>query len=122
MAGDAPSAIAERLRAQPEAVLGVTELPVIGSQAVHGSMSGPLSIEAARSVDVDVAVRGDVEGRLTDLIEGPIGEASTFSLRLLRPCRTNSGKVIRWSIFSWDSAKYRDYLVINGTTYSPPKR
>jgi hypothetical protein len=36
--------------------------------------------------------------------------------------RTNSGKVIRWSIFSWDSEKYRDYLVINGTTYSPPKK
>ena len=36
--------------------------------------------------------------------------------------RTRSGKVLRFSIFSWDSGKYRDYLVINGTTYSPPKR
>jgi hypothetical protein len=36
--------------------------------------------------------------------------------------RTKSGKVLRWSIFSWDSEKYRDFLVINGTTYSPPKR
>ncbi|MDZ7632636.1 MAG: hypothetical protein U5K74_15135 [Gemmatimonadaceae bacterium] len=35
--------------------------------------------------------------------------------------RTRSGKVIRFSIFSWDSGKYRDFLVINGTTYSPPK-
>jgi hypothetical protein len=35
--------------------------------------------------------------------------------------RTRSGKVIRFSIFSWDSARYRDYLVINGTTYSPPR-
>jgi hypothetical protein len=48
------------------AVLGVTELLVIGSQAVHGSMAGPLPIEAARSVEVDVAVRGDAEGRLPD--------------------------------------------------------
>jgi hypothetical protein len=60
------------------AVLGVTELLVIGSQAVHGSMSGPLPIEAARSVEVDVAVRGDTEGRLADLIDGSIGEASMF--------------------------------------------
>ena len=40
------------------AVLGVSELLVIGSQAVHGSMSGPLPIEATRSVEVDLAVRG----------------------------------------------------------------
>jgi hypothetical protein len=60
------------------AVLGVTELLVIGSQAVHGSMSGPVPIEAARSVEVDVAVRGDTEGRLADLIDGSIGEASMF--------------------------------------------
>ena len=60
------------------AVLGVSELLVIGSQAVHGSMSGTLPIEAARSVEVDVAVRGDVEGRFADLIDGSIGEASMF--------------------------------------------
>jgi hypothetical protein len=51
---------------------------VIGSQAVHGSMAGPLPIEAARSVEVDVAVRGNAEGRLADLIDGSIGEASMF--------------------------------------------
>ncbi len=60
------------------AVLGVAELLVIGSQAVHGSMSGPLPMEAVRSVEVDVAVRGDIEGRLADLIDGSIGEASMF--------------------------------------------
>lgn len=61
------------------AVFGVTELLVIGSQAVHGSMTGPLPIEAARSVEVDVAVRGDVDGRLADLIDGSIiGEAPMF--------------------------------------------
>jgi hypothetical protein len=60
------------------AVLGVTELLVIGSQAVHASMAGPLPIEATRSVEVDVAVRGDSDGRLADLIDGSIGEASMF--------------------------------------------
>ena len=42
------------------AVLGVTELLLIGSQAVHGIMAGALPIEATRSVKVDVAARGDV--------------------------------------------------------------
>ena len=60
------------------AVLGVTELLLIGSQAVHASMAGPLPIEATRSVKVDVAARGDVEGRLANLIDGSIGEASMF--------------------------------------------
>lgn len=35
--------------------------------------------------------------------------------------RTRKGQVFRFPIFSWDTGKYRDYLVINGTTYSPPK-
>jgi hypothetical protein len=60
------------------AVLGVPEVVVIGSQALHGSMEGELPIEAARSVEVDVAVRGDTDGRLADLIDGSIGEASMF--------------------------------------------
>jgi len=60
------------------AMLGVTELLVIGSQAVHGSTAEPLPIEAARSVEVDVAVRADTEGRLADLLDGSIGEASKF--------------------------------------------
>lgn len=60
------------------AVLGVSELLVIGSQAVHASLSGVLPIEAARSVEVDVAVRGDIDGKFADLIDGSIGEASMF--------------------------------------------
>ncbi len=60
------------------AVLGVTEVLIIGSQAVHGSMSGELPTEAARSVEVDVAVPGDMDGRSADLIDGSIGEASMF--------------------------------------------
>lgn len=35
--------------------------------------------------------------------------------------RTKTGRVFRLSIFSWDSGKYRDHLVINGTTYSPAR-
>jgi hypothetical protein len=60
------------------AILSVSELIVIGSQAVHGSVTGELPIEAARSVEVDLAVRGDHDGRMADLIDGSIGEASMF--------------------------------------------
>jgi uncharacterized membrane protein len=60
------------------AVLGVEELVVIGSQALHASVDGELPEEAARSVEVDVAVRGDTEGRMADLLDGSIGEASMF--------------------------------------------
>jgi hypothetical protein len=61
------------------AVLGVDELLVIGSQALHASVQGDeLPEEAARSVEVDVAVRGDTEGRMADLLDGSIGEASMF--------------------------------------------
>ena len=42
------------------AVLAVDELLVIGSQALHASTQGELPEEAARSVEVDVAVRGDL--------------------------------------------------------------
>ena len=60
------------------AVLGVSEVLVIGSQAVHGSLRDDLPLEAMRSVEVDVAVPGDVDGRKADLIDGSIGEASMF--------------------------------------------
>ena len=61
------------------AVLGVRELLVIGSQALHGSVAGELPPEASRSVEVDVAAMGgDAEGRMADLIDGSIGEASMF--------------------------------------------
>lgn len=60
------------------AVLGVDEVLVIGSQALHASIRGALPDEAARSVEVDVAVRGDAEGRMADLLDGSIGEASMF--------------------------------------------
>lgn len=60
------------------AVLGVDELLVIGSQALHGSVAGDLPEEALRSVEVDVAALEDPEGRMADLIDGAIGEASMF--------------------------------------------
>ena len=60
------------------AVLDRGEILVIGSQALHASVSGPLPEEAARSVEVDVAVPGDVGGAQADLIDGSIGEASMF--------------------------------------------
>jgi len=60
------------------AVLGVDEVLVIGSQALHASMDEPLPEEALRSIEVDIAVIGDEDGRLADLIDGSIGEASMF--------------------------------------------
>lgn len=61
------------------AVLGVHEVLVIGSQALHASMAGDLPSEASRSVEVDVAAMGDdADGRMADLIDGSIGEASMF--------------------------------------------
>jgi hypothetical protein len=52
---------------------------VIGSQALHASVTGELPIEAARSVEVDVAaMQGDPDGTKADLIDGSIGEASMF--------------------------------------------
>lgn len=60
------------------AVLGVDEILVIGSQALHGTIDGELPEEAVRSIEVDVAVRGDVDGRMADTLDGSIGEASMF--------------------------------------------
>lgn len=52
---------------------------MIGSQALHASVEGALPPEASRSVEVDVAaMRDDADGRLADLIDGSIGEASMF--------------------------------------------
>lgn len=59
------------------AVLGVDELIVIGSQAVHASMT-ELPDEAQRSMEVDIVPPDDPDGLLADVIDGSIGEASTF--------------------------------------------
>lgn len=60
------------------AVLGVDEVVVIGSQALHATLEGELPPEAARSVEVDVALADDPDGRGADLVDGSIGEASMF--------------------------------------------
>ena len=60
------------------AVLGVEEVLVIGSQALHGSVAGDLPEEALRSVEVDVAALEDPDGSQADLVDGAIGEASMF--------------------------------------------
>ena len=59
-------------------ILGVDELLVIGSQALHGVIRDGLPPEAQRSMEVDIAVMGDVDGSRADLIDGSIGEASMF--------------------------------------------
>ena len=71
------------------------------SGAVGGAVFGP------GGASVSSVGGGDDEG--TTSIDG-----CTLILR------TKKGTVFRMSIFSWDGGKYRDYLVINGTTYSPP--
>lgn len=60
------------------AVLDVRDLLVIGSQALHASVARDLPIEAARSVEVDVAVLDGDHDRMADLIDGSIGESSMF--------------------------------------------
>jgi hypothetical protein len=60
------------------AVLGVDEVIVIGSQALHAAVEGDLPEEAARSVEVDVALAEDPDGARADLVDGSIGEASMF--------------------------------------------
>lgn len=60
------------------AVLGVDEVLVIGSQALHATVHDDLPEEALRSVEVDVAVPGDTSGEMADTIDGSIGEASMF--------------------------------------------
>lgn len=60
------------------AILATDEVLVIGSQAVHGSITGPLPPEAERSVEVDIAVFDDATGKKADLLDGSIGELSLF--------------------------------------------
>jgi hypothetical protein len=58
-------------------VLGVNEVLVIGSQAVHASLD-KLFPAADRSIETDIAVFDDDGGKMADLIDGSIGEASPF--------------------------------------------
>ena len=60
------------------AILRTDSLLVIGSQALHGSFAEPLPLAATRSVEVDIAVPNDSDGRRADLLDGSIGEGSLF--------------------------------------------
>lgn len=60
------------------AVLGVNEVLVIGSQAVHASVDD-LFPAVNRSIETDIAALDDKDGKMAaDLIDGSIGEASLF--------------------------------------------
>lgn len=59
-------------------ILGESQVLVIGSQAIHASIEGPLFAEAERSIEVDVSSLDDGDGRKADLIDGAIGELSVF--------------------------------------------
>ena len=59
------------------AILGVDEVLVIGSQAIHGSVGEQIP-EAERSVEVDISAVEDDDGSRADLIDGSIGELSMF--------------------------------------------
>lgn len=55
------------------------EILVIGSQSILGSFDeAALPIEATRSMEADLAFRNDTDERKSDLVDGSIGELSSF--------------------------------------------
>lgn len=58
-------------------ILGESEILVIGSQAVHGSLT-EVPPQAERSIEVDIAALDDAGATKADLIDGSIGVASLF--------------------------------------------
>ncbi len=59
------------------AILGVNEVLVIGSQAIHASVDIVIP-EAQRSIEADISALEDPDGAKADLIDGSIGELSMF--------------------------------------------
>ena len=59
------------------AILGVNEVLVIGSQAIHASIDCEIEV-AQRSIETDISALEDEDGSKADLIDGSIGELSTF--------------------------------------------
>ncbi len=59
------------------AILGVNEVLVIGSQAIHASYDGVIP-EAQRSIETDISALEDPDGSKADLVDGSIGELSQF--------------------------------------------
>lgn len=60
------------------AVVGESEILVIGSQAIHASLHDQIPESAMRSVEADIALFADEDGAKSDLVDGSIGEASMF--------------------------------------------
>lgn len=55
------------------------DIIVIGSQAILGSFSDEdLPLEATRSMEADLAFHNDTDERKSDLVDGSIGELSSF--------------------------------------------
>lgn len=59
------------------AILGVNEVLIIGSQAIHASYDGVIP-EAHRSIGTDISALEDPDASKADLIDGSIGELSAF--------------------------------------------
>ena len=59
------------------AILGESDILVIGSQAIHASIDFPMK-EAERSIEADISSLHDSDGAKADLIDGSIGELSLF--------------------------------------------
>lgn len=59
-------------------ILGTNQLMVIGSQALHATVTADLPAAAQRSVEVDIVAFDDPDEQKADLIDGSIGEASIF--------------------------------------------
>jgi hypothetical protein len=59
------------------AILGVSDVLVIGSQAIHASVDVVIP-EAQRSIETDISAIKDDDGSKADLIDGSIGELSAF--------------------------------------------
>lgn len=60
------------------AILGDREVIVIGSQAILAAHPSGLPEAAVRSVEADILPIADADGRKADLIDGAIGEGSSF--------------------------------------------
>lgn len=59
-------------------VVGEDRVIVIGSQAIHASITGDPPESAMRSVEADIVLFDDPDGAKADLVDGSIGEASVF--------------------------------------------
>lgn len=79
-------------------ILGVDAILVIGSQALHGSVSADLPPEALRSIEVDVAIAGDASGELADLIDGVSTRTTCGSQRRSRADRRPWSSVVPCSV------------------------